>query len=95
MTNTTDDANRTTDTQAEAVRAAAQAAARTENGEFIFQTRAEVTAFVNALPAGVKVRWQAESLLTTVRYRVTFWRSFWLFGSSGGSGGGGAQQPHE
>lgn len=73
----------TTDTQradahTAAIQAAAQAAMRAEGGEFVFLTRDEVSAFVNALPPDVRVRWQVESTVAFGhRYRVTFWRSFW------------------
>lgn len=71
----------TADAQAEAIQAAVQAAIRAESGEFIFLTRAEVSAFVNALPADVRVRWQAEpTVMFSHHYRVTFWRSLWRGG---------------
>ena len=69
-----------TDAKDKTIRAPPQAAQRAENGEYIFQTFAEVAAFVNALPDNVKVRWQFESasLMATQHYRVTFWRGFKL-----------------
>lgn len=72
---------RKAEAQTEAIQAAAQAAIRAESGEFVFLTRTEVSAFVNALPADVRVRWHVESTVPFGHhYRVTFWRSFWRGG---------------
>lgn len=62
---------------AEGIQADALAAVRAERGEFIYTTRAEVRAFVASLPSGMKVQWATEPAVGSVRYRVTFWKSFW------------------
>jgi hypothetical protein len=63
------------------IQAAAQAAIRADSGEYVFPTRTQVSAFVNALPGDVRVRWHVESTVGFgQQYRVTFWRSFWRGG---------------